>query len=101
MSGAFYALSSQQSQGWPQPQTTSHKQTHLKIQTTTASYKDHALIVPTHAIAYAYDRSTTQKIKDKLFAYPNSPTPDSLKALYLIRESIERMSCQPVDDTPS
>ena len=32
----------------------------------------------------AKDRSTTQKIKDRLFAYPNSLTPDSLKALYLI-----------------
>jgi len=32
----------------------------------------------------ASDRSTTQKIKDRLFAYPNTPTPDSLKALYLI-----------------
>ena len=30
------------------------------------------------------ERSTTQKIKDRLFAYPNSPTPDSLKALYLV-----------------
>ena len=30
------------------------------------------------------NRSTAQKIKDRLFAYPNTPTHDSLKALYLI-----------------
>ena len=30
------------------------------------------------------DRSTAQKLKDRLFVYPNTTTPDSLKALYLI-----------------
>ena len=30
------------------------------------------------------NRTTAQKIKDRLFAYPSTPTPDSLKALYLI-----------------
>ena len=30
------------------------------------------------------NRTAAQKIKDRLFAYPSTPTPDSLKALYLI-----------------